>query len=166
MYLVHLSKIMWQPFRDDSHWLYIGRWPLQTELQKLKGKLRDFFYMLAKYVPGDTKYIFTKFYRHISTITKQIANYNFNFYFFHRVVTFLPDKALWDWNLKSGSLMLNSLHLKRSEDCNLNLITVEKLNSYVPFWQTTILNEQNVSFPLYKCIYNGKHIQKLRVLSS
>jgi hypothetical protein len=49
--------------------------------------------------------------------------------------------------------MLNSLHLKRSEDCNLNLITVGKLNtevnSYVPFWQTTILNEQNVSFPLY-----------------
>ena len=36
-----------------------------------------------------------------------------------------------------GSLMLNSLHLKRSEDCNLNLITVGKLNtevnSYVPF---------------------------------
>jgi hypothetical protein len=25
------------------------------------------FYMLAKYVPGDIKYIFTKFYRHIST---------------------------------------------------------------------------------------------------
>jgi hypothetical protein len=49
--------------------------------------------------------------------------------------------------------MLNSLHLKRSEDCNLNLITVGKLNtvvnSYVPFWQTTILNEHNASFPLY-----------------
>ena len=33
--------------------------------------------------------------------------------------------------------MLNSLRLKRSEDCNLNLITVGKLNtevnSYVPF---------------------------------
>jgi hypothetical protein len=25
------------------------------------------FYMLAKYVPSDIKYIFTKFYRHIST---------------------------------------------------------------------------------------------------
>jgi hypothetical protein len=25
------------------------------------------FYMLAKYVPGDIKYIFTKLYRHIST---------------------------------------------------------------------------------------------------
>jgi hypothetical protein len=25
------------------------------------------FYMLAKYVPGDIKYIFTKFYQHIST---------------------------------------------------------------------------------------------------
>jgi hypothetical protein len=33
----------------------------------IKGKLRDSFYMLAKYVPGDIKYIFTKFYRHIST---------------------------------------------------------------------------------------------------
>ena len=33
----------------------------------VKGKLRDFFYMLAKYVPGDIKYIFTKFYRHIFT---------------------------------------------------------------------------------------------------
>ena len=32
----------------------------------LKGKLRD-FYMLAKYVPGDIKYIFTKLNRHIST---------------------------------------------------------------------------------------------------
>jgi hypothetical protein len=27
--------------------------------------------------------------------------------------------------------MLNSLHLKRSEDCNLNLITVGKLNTEV-----------------------------------
>jgi hypothetical protein len=60
--------------------------------------------------------------------------------------------------------MLNSLHLKHSdsEDCNLNLINVGKLNTelnrYVPFWQTTILNEQNVSFPLYKCIYNGKSV--------
>ena len=33
----------------------------------LKGKLHTIFYMLAKYVPGDIKYIFTKFYRHIST---------------------------------------------------------------------------------------------------
>jgi hypothetical protein len=49
--------------------------------------------------------------------------------------------------------MLNSLHLKRSEDCNLNIIIVGKLNtevnSYIPFRQTTILNEQNVSFPLF-----------------
>ena len=55
--------------------------------------------------------------------------------------------------------MLNSLHLKRSEDCNLNLITVRKLNtevnSYVSFWQTTILNEQMFHF-LY--IYNGKSV--------
>ena len=71
--------------------------------------------MLVKYVPVDIKYIFTKFYRHISTNNE--ANRKFN--------------------LKSGSLMLNSLHLKRSEDCNLNLITIGKLNtevnSYVPF---------------------------------
>ena len=33
---------------------------------KLKGNF-VIFYMLAKYVPGDIKYIFTKFYRHIST---------------------------------------------------------------------------------------------------
>ena len=32
----------------------------------LKGNLA-IFYMLAKYVPGDIKYILTKFYRHIST---------------------------------------------------------------------------------------------------
>ena len=46
--------------------------------------------------------------------------------------------------------MLNSLHLKRSKDCNLNirLLNTEVI-TYVPFSQTTILNEQNVSFPLY-----------------
>jgi hypothetical protein len=48
----------------------------------------------------------------------------------------------------SGSRMLNSLHLKPSEDCNLNLINVGKLNTdvdnYVRFCQTTILIEQNV----------------------
>ena len=32
----------------------------------LKGNFA-IFYMLAKYVPGDIKYILTKFYRHIST---------------------------------------------------------------------------------------------------
>ena len=32
----------------------------------LKGNFA-IFYMLAKYVSGDIKYIFTKFYRHIST---------------------------------------------------------------------------------------------------
>jgi hypothetical protein len=41
--------------------------------------------------------------------------------------------------------MLNWLHLKCSEDINLNLITVGKLNTKL----TTVLNEQNVSFPLY-----------------
>jgi hypothetical protein len=33
------------------------------------------FYMLAKYAPGDIKYIFTKFYRHISTNNE--ANHKF-----------------------------------------------------------------------------------------
>ena len=37
-----------------------------NEQIKLKGNFA-IFYMLAKYVPGDIKYIFTKFYRHIST---------------------------------------------------------------------------------------------------
>jgi hypothetical protein len=43
-------------------------------------------YMLAKYVPGDIKYIFTKFYRHISTnneANRKSQICNFNFYFFH-----------------------------------------------------------------------------------
>ena len=35
----------------------------------LKGNFA-IFYMLAKYVPGDIKYIFTKFYQHISTINE------------------------------------------------------------------------------------------------
>ena len=35
----------------------------------LKGNFA-IFYMLAKYVPGDIKYIFTKFYRHIYTNTE------------------------------------------------------------------------------------------------
>ena len=33
------------------------------------------FYMLAKYVPGDIKYIFTKFYRHISTNNEVIRKF-------------------------------------------------------------------------------------------
>ena len=37
-----------------------------TRNKRLKGNFA-IFYMLAKYVPGDIKYIFTKFYRHIST---------------------------------------------------------------------------------------------------
>jgi hypothetical protein len=99
--------------------------------------------MLAKYVPGDIKYIFTKFYRHISTNNE--ANRKF--------IILISNFSTSLWRFKLKMLMLNSLHLKRSEDYNLNLITVGKLNievnSYVPFWQTTILNEQNVSFPLY-----------------
>ena len=37
-----------------------------AQILSLKGNFA-IFYMLAKYVPGDIKYIFTKFYRHIST---------------------------------------------------------------------------------------------------
>jgi branched-subunit amino acid transport protein AzlD len=47
------------------------RFKLQSSerLLKYSGKTvsQMIFYMLAKYVPGDIKYIFTKFYRHIST---------------------------------------------------------------------------------------------------
>ena len=42
----------------------------QVEVSEYKETLKGnfaIFYMLAKYVPGDIKYIFTKFYRHIST---------------------------------------------------------------------------------------------------
>ena len=43
---------------------------LRGEMWVQKTNLKEtsrFFYMLAKYVPSDIKYIFTKFYRHIST---------------------------------------------------------------------------------------------------
>ena len=42
------------------------RGKLLVQRGQLKGNFA-IFYMLAKYVPGDMKYIFTKFYRHIST---------------------------------------------------------------------------------------------------
>jgi hypothetical protein len=45
-------------------YLSISTWP--DTLPILKGNF-TIFYMLAKYVPGEIKYIFTKFYRHIST---------------------------------------------------------------------------------------------------
>ena len=45
---------------------YVGNHMLTKESTPLKGNFA-IFYMLAKYVPGDIKYIFTKFYRHIST---------------------------------------------------------------------------------------------------
>ena len=47
---------------------------VEFEIQALEGSNQSLlkgnfaiFYMLAKYVPDDIKYIFTKFYRHIST---------------------------------------------------------------------------------------------------
>jgi hypothetical protein len=43
-------------------------------LKVLKGNFA-IFYMLAKYVPGDIKYIFTKFYRHISTNNEAIRKF-------------------------------------------------------------------------------------------
>jgi hypothetical protein len=129
------------------------------------------FYMLAKYVPGDIKYIFTKFYRHISTNNE--ANRKFVILicnFVYGLWRFSPIIALWDWNLKFGSLMLNSLHLKRSENCNLNIITVGKLNSevnsYVPFWQITILNEIKcfISFIFTeKILFYNSHLYSLYV---
>jgi hypothetical protein len=61
--------------------------------------------MLARYVPGDIEYIFDD---PVLPLSRRHQVYN------------KTDNALWDCNLKSGSLMLNSLHLKRSEDCNLN----------------------------------------------
>ena len=39
---------------------------LRGQAHSLKGNFA-IFYMLAKYVPGDIKYTFIKFYRHIST---------------------------------------------------------------------------------------------------
>ena len=46
--------------------------------------------MLAKYVPGDIKYIFTKFYRHISTNNEA----NGKFVIFSWVVTFYPKNSI------------------------------------------------------------------------
>jgi hypothetical protein len=71
----------------------------------------------------------------------------------HKILA--PDNALWDRNLKSGSLMLNSLHLKCSEDCYLNLITVGKLNTevnrYVPWnYKFSILEAHSVSIWLVR----------------
>jgi hypothetical protein len=51
---------MW-PYRHSDN----AQWATQISYI-LKGNF-TIFYMLAKYVPGDIKYIFTKFYRHIST---------------------------------------------------------------------------------------------------
>jgi hypothetical protein len=52
--------------------------------------------------------------------------------------------------------MLNSLHLKRSEDCNLNLITVGKLNtevnSYVPFVEKLKIKITNLLRYLWKYV--------------
>ena len=47
----------------------------------LKGNFA-IFYMLAKYVPGDIKYIFTKFYRHISTNNEANRKFVFLIYNF------------------------------------------------------------------------------------
>ena len=46
--------------------LFSGHLGAFDSLSHLKGNFA-IFYMLAKYVPDDIKYIFTKFYRHIST---------------------------------------------------------------------------------------------------
>ena len=52
----------------DYHATQSDPWPTLARSTSLflKGNFA-IFYMLAKYVPGDMKYIFTKFYGHIST---------------------------------------------------------------------------------------------------
>ena len=91
----------------------------------LKGNFAIFFYMLAKYVPGDIQYIFTKFYRHSSTNNE--ANCKFVICSWVATLKF----KVWVADVKFASF------IKRSEDYNLNLITVGKfnteVNSYVPF---------------------------------
>ena len=52
-----------EPVNRISHWVILIMKYIKLIL---KGNFA-IFYMLAKYVPGDIKYIFTKFYRHIST---------------------------------------------------------------------------------------------------
>ena len=52
------------------------------------------FYMLAKYVPGDIKYIFTKFYRHISTNNKA----NHKWVIFKKMKTFHFQRIIWILN--------------------------------------------------------------------
>jgi hypothetical protein len=53
--------------------LFVTGLEIHVEIQDKKRKNTSLkgnfaiFYMLAKYVPGDIKYIFTKIYRHIST---------------------------------------------------------------------------------------------------
>jgi hypothetical protein len=52
--------------------------------------------------------------------------------------------------------MLNSLHLKRSEDCNLNLIKLNTdVDSYVPYDKQLFSMNRMFHF-LY--IYNGKSV--------
>ena len=61
---------------------------------RLKGNFA-IFYMLAKYVPGDITYIFTKFYRHIST------NNEANRKFVILISNFSTTKcSLWRFKLK------------------------------------------------------------------
>jgi hypothetical protein len=45
---------------------YLEHVVCQMTMPDLKGNF-GIFYTLAKYIPGDIKYIFAKFYRHIST---------------------------------------------------------------------------------------------------
>ena len=120
--------------------LFSGHLGAFDSLSHLKGNFA-IFYMLAKYVPDDIKYIFTMFYRHISTNNEAkrkfiilISN------FFMGLWRFSPIMALCDWNLKFWSLMLNSLHLKRSEDCNLNLITIWKIKYWSEQLRTFLTN--------------------------
>jgi hypothetical protein len=61
-----LTTKLWARFSTRA-----GSWSAQHTVagRSLKGNFA-IFYMLAKYVSGDIKYIFTKFYRHISANRK------------------------------------------------------------------------------------------------
>jgi hypothetical protein len=77
-------------------------------LTDLKGNFA-IFYILAKYVPGDIKYIFTKFYRHISTNNEANHKFVILILIFQRLLdlNYSPLSALNEANLTSATQTLN-----------------------------------------------------------
>ena len=67
----NFKRIIYVPLSSDMSLLSYTKYLsiLNSRGVILKGNFA-IFYMLVKYVPGDIKYIFTKFYRHISTNNK------------------------------------------------------------------------------------------------